>query len=253
MTEARRVLSQAEDVRLVCQVNSNCPECGEPLFYKKGKRSHKGYEVAHIYPLNATPAEAALLVGEERLATDLNDLDNLIPLCAGCHGKFDKPRTVEDYRRLVQAKRDALAVETRNRLQFEYGLREEIRKVVQALESASLTLPLAEPTLNAKALDDKLDNTVPQTLRRKIQYNVSDYFVHVRQQFQTLEAESPGIAQLISSQVRTFYLAQQHEGLSKSQIFAGVVDWIVGVTKPASIEPAEIVASFFVQNCEVFE
>ncbi|WP_439639281.1 ABC-three component system protein [Nevskia sp.] len=253
MTEPRRALNQAEELRLLCQVNSRCPEGGEPLFYTKGKRTYKGYELAHIYPLNPTKAEEELLRHEERLATDPNDLDNLIPLCVGCHGKFDKPRTVEDYRRLVQTKREAVAAEERNRLQFEYALRDEISAVVRSLDSTTASMPLADPTLIAKTLDDKLDQSVPSTLRRKIHFNVSDYFVFVRQQFQTLEGEQPGVAELISSQVRAFYLELRMQGLTKPQIFAGVVDWIVGVTKPSSIEPAEIVASFFVQNCEVFE
>jgi hypothetical protein len=94
---------------------------------------------------------------------------------------------------------------------------------------------------------------MPSQTRRKIHHNVSDYFVHVRQRFQKLDREKPGTAVLISSQVKTFYLAQKQQGWSQQQIFAGVVSWIVAKTKPKTQEAAEIVASFFVQNCEVFE
>ena len=60
----------------------------------------------HIYPLNPTIEETQLLKHEARLSTDVNDEDNVIPLCEICHGKFDKPRTVEEYRSLFKLKQE---------------------------------------------------------------------------------------------------------------------------------------------------
>lgn len=252
--EGRRTLSQAEEVELLAQVQRICPECGSALFYRKQRRSYKHYEVAHIYPLNPTAEEISLLTGQERLSDDVNDLDNLIPLCLSCHGKFDKPRTVEEYRALVGKKKEIIRRSEEHKLQHEYQLQEEVRKVVAALDASDEgTIDLALLVFDAKPLDEKFNETMPLQTRRKIHRNVGDYFVQVRQNFQRLDREKPGTADLIASQVKTYYLAQKQRGWTQQQIFSNVVAWIVSRAKPTTLEAAEIVAAFFVQNCEVFE
>jgi hypothetical protein len=252
MTNDRKTLSAAEEIALVSQVDSVCPKCGEALFHKKKGKSFKSYELAHIYPLNPTAEEALLLDGQERLGDHVNDVDNLIPLCEGCHGKFDKPRTLPEYQELLQKKKEIIARAKQKKLEYEYRLQDDIGRVVDALDDNTFPSSV-ELAFDAKALEDKFNDTMPSQTRRKIHHNVSDYFVHVRQRFQKLDRERPGTAVLISSQVKTFYLAQKQHGWSQQQIFAGVVSWIVVKTKPKTQEAAEIVASFFVQNCEVFE
>lgn len=253
MNTARRAISRAEEVALVAQVDNVCPECGDALFYKKSGRSHKHYEIAHIYPLNPTAEEVSLLDGQERLSKDINDVDNLIPLCRSCHGKYDKPRTIAEYRGLVQKKKEIIARAETQRLQYEYQLQDDIGRIVRALDEAEFLPTDAELVFDAKSLQEKFNHTMPPQTRRKIHHNVRDYFVHVRQRFQRLDREKPGTAELISSQVKTFYLAQKQQGWSQQQIFTSVVEWIVTRTRPQTLEAAEIVASFFVQNCEVFE
>lgn len=253
MNTGRRTTSQAEEVALVAQVENVCPECGDALFYKKNSRSYKHYEIAHIYPLNPTEEEASLLKDEERLGEDVNDVDNLIPLCLGCHGKFDKPRTIAEYRELLQKKKEIITHAEMRRFQSEYQLQEDIGRIVEALDQADFLHSSAKLALNAKPLDEKFNDTMPRPTRRKIHHNVSDYFVEIRKRFQRLDRENPGTASLILSQVKTFYLAQKQQGWSQQQIFTNVVGWIVTRTRPQTVEAAEIVASFFVQHCEVFE
>jgi hypothetical protein len=253
MTAGRRTLTPAEEVALLSQVDGICPQCGEALFHKKKGKAYKSYEIAHIYPLNPTDAEAALLDGQERLSEDVNDVDNLIPLCLGCHGKFDKPRTLPEYLDLLQKKKDIIARAEQRRLEHEYELQGEIERVVDALDENVPLLAEAELVFHAKPVDEKFNETMPTQTRRKIHHNVGDYFVFVRRRFQNLDREKPGTADLISSQVKTFYLAQKRHGLTQQQIFSGIVGWIVSKTQPKTVEAAEIVASFFIQNCEVFE
>lgn len=253
MTTGRRTITPAEEVALVSQVDSICPQCGNALFHKKKGKAYKSYEIAHIYPLTPTEAELALLDGQERLSSDVNDVDNLIPLCLGCHGKFDKPRTLPEYLDLLQKKKDIIARERQQHLQYAYELQREIERIVDALDESAPLLAEAELVFDAKPVDAKFNETMPTQTRRKIHRNVTDYFVYVRQRFQNLDREKPGTADLISSQVKTFYLAQKQHGFTQQQIFSGVVSWIVSKTTPKTVEAAEVVASFFVQNCEVFE
>ena len=61
MSNPRKQYSDAQNVALLSQVSRVCPLCAEPLFYRKGRKSFKNYEIAHIYPLNPSQEEKLLL------------------------------------------------------------------------------------------------------------------------------------------------------------------------------------------------
>jgi hypothetical protein len=82
---------------------------------------------------------------------------------------------------------------------------------------------------------------------------VTDYFPHVQREFRALEQEYPAKSQLIYSQVRTFYLKQKSLGLPKTEIYRNVVTWFRSVPHTEMIEAHEVIAAFFVQNCEVLD
>ena len=94
---------------------------------------------------------------------------------------------------------------------------------------------------------------MPLPTKNKIKHNVSDYYQYVKAQFEELERESPNLSELVSLQVKAFYVQQKALALSQHLIFTNVVNWFAAKTKPKTIEAAEIVASYFVQSCEVFE
>jgi hypothetical protein len=120
-------------VALVTQVSRVCPLCDESLFYKKGNKSYKTYEIAHIYPLYPTAEEVKLLKDEERLSINVNDENNVIPLCKSCHGKLDKPRTVEEYRNLLLIKKRLISRSGQEAIWKQYHIESEITEIVEAL------------------------------------------------------------------------------------------------------------------------
>ena len=253
MTAKRRTYSAADENAFTTEVDGKCPLCGKALFYKKGKSSFKGYEIAHIYPLNAKPEEVVELKNEKRLSPDLNSFENLIVLCVKCHGEFDKPRTAAEYRRLVAIKISLIRRAEQQQIQAQYHLEKDISRVIDGLDSISL--PSTEVTLSydPKKIDEKLDSTMPFSTKNKIKHNVSDYYQYVRQRFEEIEHETPNMSELISVQVKVFYTQQKTLQLSQHAIFTNIVSWFFAKTQPKTLEAAEIVASYFVQNCEIFE
>jgi hypothetical protein len=228
--------------------------CGKALFYEKKGRTHRYYELAHIYPLNPTPAEAEELKDVELLSADRNDPDNQIPLCAGCHTRFDKPRTRAEYEELFQVKRSLIERARQRALMREYPIEDDIHQIVVALGNVRLDEPDEEdPTLDPLSIDAKCKTDMPELIIRKIKRNVTDYYSYVKREFRALEEEYPTKSQLIYSQVRTFYLKQKDLGLSKQEIYQNVVTWFRNVTKTDTIEAPEVIAAFFVQNCEVLD
>ena len=254
MPNPRRKLSSAEEIALITQVNRACPLCGEAIFYtKESGRTQRGYEVAHIYPLNPKSEEAALLSSEEKLANDPNHADNLIPLCLRCHGRFDKPRTKEEYGELLSLKRTFIRREQIQSLQAQYPLESEIRRIISALYKDDIETNPVDLSYDPKTLDQKLDTSIARPTERVIRHHVNDYFQYIRKKLLEVDSESPTAADLISSQVRTFYLSQKALALSQQEVFRNMVSWMVSKTDPSTTDAAEIVAAFFVQNCEVFE
>jgi hypothetical protein len=254
VSNTRRAYNDAEVAALLSQVGSRCPLCDDPLFYRKKERQYKGYELAHIYPLNPRPEEVIELTSAPRLCADVNDPDNIIALCVECHGKFDKPRTAAEYLDLYQIKFDALQQERQRSLASQYPLEQQIANVIAHLHSAAVEQDGGvELAFTPKAVNDKLDATMPPPTKRKIRNAVEDYFRHVQAAFLELERSDPGCSEQIFIQVKSFYVMQKRQKLSQAQVFANLVAWIRARAKAQTLESAEAVASFFIQNCEVFE
>jgi hypothetical protein len=253
LTAHRKKYGEADQIALATQVNGRCPLCGKKLFYVKRGRQQKAYELAHIYPLNPSPEEIEELQNEEKIHSDVNHPDNLIALCGSCHEKFDKPRTANEYRDLVKQKKAFIRRSEQEDIQSNYPIDDDIRKIIEVLYN---TLPedrSIDLTYDPKSISKKLRDDFPLPTKQKIKSNVSSYYQIIRSKFLEVEGETPNTSELICAQVRAYYLQQLKAGSSQQEIFENIVDWINSKTKPRTIEAAEIVTSYFIQNCEVFE
>ena len=254
MPSERRTYTAAEELALTTQVDGQCPLCKTALFYTKKSRSFKAYELAHIYPLNPTPEEVEALKGVRLLHVDVNHPDNQIPLCTGCHTRFDKPRTRDEYEELAAKKRDLIEKAAQRSLRIQYPIDDEIRRIIDALHR--IDIPVSDGIAlryDAKSLNDKFDITLPLVTRQKIKHAVADYYQYIKTEFREMERNAPTSSQLIFTQVKAYYLKQATLDLTQADMFRNVVDWIRDKTGAQTEEAAEIVASFFIQNCEVFE
>jgi hypothetical protein len=225
MSNPRKKYSDAQNVALLSQVSSVCPLCAEPLFYKKGGKSYKNYEIAHIYPLNPTPTEKTLLEHEERLSNHVNDENNVIPLCEICHGKFDKPRTVEEYRMLLGIKKDLIDRSGQEAIWKRYAIEDEISEIIEAIYDDPGFENNTEIEFIPRELDEKLDSTISRPTKIKIKNNVREYFIFIRAKFAELDSAEIDLSEIISLQIKTYYLKQKNMGLNQQAIFDNVVAW----------------------------
>jgi len=211
------------------------------------------YDIAHIYPLNPSEDEEKLLANEERLSNDVNDIRNLIALCKESHTEFDKPRTVDDYRRIIEVKKAALARTASQEKWSEFKLQDELHVLVKSLLGATPAAQDAGAPLSydPKTLDTKVGSKLTEIVKKRVQYEITTYYLFLRDAFRTIERSNSASAQQILLQVRGFYLEQTKLDVSHSEVLRAVADWIQA-RSGASREAASILASFFVQNCEVF-
>jgi len=249
----RKEYSNAQNVALVTQVSRVCPLCDKSLFYKKGNKSYKAYEIAHIYPLSPTAEEVKLLKDEERLSINVNDENNVIPLCTSCHGELDKPRTVEEYRNLLLIKKRLISRSGQEAIWKQYHIESEIAEIVEALYKDFDDTQTGELNLDPKDILHKTNDSISKPTVRKIRNNVRDYYLLIRNKMASVDKSKMDFSTIVSNQIRTYYLKQKQMGLDQQAIFDNIVMWIHVKTKPESNDAAEILASFFVQNCEVFE
>ncbi|WP_417383148.1 ABC-three component system protein [Gimesia sp.] len=252
MTKSRKKYNEPEKVTLLSQVNSNCPLCNKRLYYEKRNKTYNKYQLAHIYPLNPTTEEIELLEGVEKLSDDDNHIDNIIPLCNECHLMFDKPRTLKEYEQLLEIKKNLISKTGQQNLWHQYQLKKDLRNIIESLYTSDLTL---EEGLEyeTKEVERKVNASMSILTKRKIKANVAEYYLFIKKQFALMDKGSPDTSTLIASQVKTYYLVLKHTFETQQEIFENIVEWIYVKTKPESIEAAEILSSFYVQSCEVFE
>lgn len=254
MSHKRRRPTSNELIELLAEVDRVCPLCSKPLQYRKKGKLHNRLEVAHIYPLNPTDEEANLLANEERLSTDVNAIENFLAVCEGCHTEFDKPRTVEEYRKVALIKKTARARTASRETHWKFTLQEEIRDIVAALmTTATLEDDVSSVPLSydPKTLDEKVGDELDALVKKRVRYEITAYYPFVRRAFRALEKSNASSAQQILLQVKAYYLEQTKLGLSHADILRTIAEWVTSQTD-ADAEVANILASFFVQNCEVF-
>lgn len=244
--------SNNSNIHLVSQVGNLCPHCGHSLLYEKNKKKYKGYEIAHIYPLNPTKEELRILKGVPKLSPNIDSDDNLIPLCGGCHIKFDRPRTRDEYMKLYQLKKELNMVSAQKELWSQYNLEHDILSIIDSIstQTQAVKVKLSFRPLKVK---QKLNKTMHPLSKITITMNVSLYYPLIKEKLAQIDKEYSGRSDLIAGQIKLFYLLQKGQSKNQQEIFDNIVRWLDAKGGNALPEASSIIASFYIQNCEIFE
>ncbi|MDO3412578.1 hypothetical protein QWJ34_22625 [Saccharibacillus sp. CPCC 101409] len=240
------------DSKHLLEVDGVCPLCGKYLIVEKGIRTHKKYEIAHIYPNSPTVNELKILLGVERLGINCEDFENKIALCKECHGEYDDNKTLEEYLRLLKYKKRFLAASKSKVSISNQILENEIVFIIDSLSNADfVALQDMKLEYHALKISSKIEDKYSM-LRNKIEMNVYMYFNLIKETFKDLDSSGQVNFNIISSQIKTSFLQCEKEIEDKSEIFKQLVRWMNSKCTSASNEACEAVISYFVQNCEVF-
>lgn len=252
----RKKISRYDELQLFAEVDGVCPNCPTILIGNKVGKKRKDYEIAHIYPLNAKAEEFEILKNQEILNEDLNHIHNLICLCLKCHNEFDNPRTLEEYLTLVKKKKDLIRLSKEKSIWINSNIEDEIFQIIDFLANEDFDFN-QEDILNydPKTIDEKTDSTITKLVKRKIHKNIQDYFNRVKSKFRELDYLQPGTTETISIQIKQHYLLLKKHNSEKNQkeIFDAMIEWLNKRTNNQSYESSEIIISYFIQNCEIFE
>ncbi|QFG52958.1 ABC-three component system protein [Chryseobacterium sp.] len=256
LSNPRRKFTENEKLVLYSEVGGVCPLCSNDLMYEKSKTKNKNFEIAHIYPLNPKPEELIVLKDVKRLNSDINHLDNLLCLCNGCHTKFDNPRTKEEYEELFTLKSGLIKLAKEKKLWSNSTLENEISELINCLVTTDFVFTNGDIlSYNPKTITEKTNATITVLTKRKIERNVQDYFSFINFKFSEIDKIKPTTTETISTQIKLHYLKLKKEipDYNQKEVFDAMVNWFQITSQNSSKEACEIIVSYFIQNCEVFE
>lgn len=240
------------DHAYLLEVGGLCPLCGKNLLATKGNSKSKLYQIAHVYPNSPLKDELNELDGLERLGANCEDFKNKIALCKDCHGYYDDHKTKIEYLRLVGLKKKLWNLANARVSASHQDIEEEIFLVISALSSVNLsTLKSMELEKKALKISDKIEEK-HMILKYKIETYVCIYFNFIKETFQNLEDIGQINFNIIASEIKTSFLKCEREISDKGEIFSSLVNWLHSRVDSSSYEACEVLVSYFVQNCEVF-
>lgn len=251
--QPRSAITENIDIQHIQEVGGYCPLCGKKLLVKKGNKINKQYQIAHIYPNRPNAHQRLELEGLERLGNTCEDFDNKIALCKDCHGYYDDHTTKEEYLKILDKKKELLAI---NRTQDRLSTEEIEEELVVLMDRISNISDREIEAVSLKYKGIKVVNKFEDQyclLRRKVKFNVCTYYGFIKENFKNLSEQNKINFDLLASEVRTAYLKATVDTEDKVIIFNSLVTWLKNKTTSTSKEACEVMISFFVQNCEVFD
>lgn len=244
----RKPITENQNQLFLAEVGGLCPLCANNLIIKHKKNYVKHYQIAHIYPCNPTSKDLNVLKGVTS-PKDTESYDNKIALCLDCHASYDCDKTLEQYNQLRSLK-DKLIEESKLKSLFAcYPLEGQISEILTKLSTVDNQIS-GEP-LNVKALKiARKIGDLSNLFYSKISDYVSKYFLLVQSMLKELGTDS---FNCIATQIKSFYSKCKTETADKRMIFDKITDWVKIKSESEDIEACEIIVSYFIQNCEVFD
>lgn len=256
MANKRESYSENEHSILYAETGGCCPLCKVSMLFKKpgSKKPIKGYEVAHIYPLNSTEAQKKEL-REYPAPQDVNALENVIALCPSCHTNYDKDFKLEELVVLRKIKDEFLSQAAANATVADYKIQEQVCEILDviALYQPDDDVSLNPTSFDISTVDKKLKTGMSPLQKREIKLNAVSYYVSIRDHLRDLEQQDQTSVRILQNQINTYYLTMNQQNPdNKDLVFNYVAQWISDRTNKPLLA-AKILTSFFVQNCEVFD
>jgi hypothetical protein len=181
----------------------------------------------------------------------LDAVQNKTVLCHSCYNDYVNAFSLVAYSELLKLKTDVVALyeaaASIDNLNVEHSLTEIVNELAAVSES-----DLAD---SLSFIPLKIDKKIPPStfnLKRKIEAAVTTYYPHIEQLFVQVSKKNSVNFDRIAKAVKYACDELLDRGLSQTQVFTQMVQWLKSKTNSKDDVTCEIMVSFFVQNCEVF-
>jgi hypothetical protein len=233
------------------EVNHQCPLCGKFLTSKGKRKLNKNYQIAHIFPNRPTKDDMKVLKDAERLGDNCESFENKIALCKDHHWDFDQNKTVEAYNHLVEIKKSAMMNSTVKQELSIIRIERELSTVINKLVGLSYDQLKGQLNLEALEVDKKIEKEHMLLLNR-VKTEVTTYYLTIQQLLKDECVAQGKKFDTLCSQIKYIYNKCSDTAKTKEEIFEGITKWMMSQTN-CSEDSCHVVASYFVQNCEIYE
>lgn len=136
-------------------------------------------------------------------------------------------------------------------------IEEALGRILNAMLSLDPDERLDELRYDAVRISEKLGEypgpKANALLARQITQNVVEYYNFIQEQIGLLEGRKKATFKMAAELVQDRYIELKKAGRPAGSVFYDISNWIETKTKAGCGEACEILASFFIQNCEVFD
>lgn len=233
--ESERAPQEKYGFYLVSEEGSTCPNdgCTHSLFTNENGHLGLLYEVVVIDPDDSS-----------------DDPNNMIALCPECAARYRLGNNPIWTLRMKEIKKQFQENASDKEMLSEQKVQEGVRRVLGKIPDMHPDKPVDlnyDPVMLRKKIE--ADN-VPLYLKTKGYVNY--YFNCVHETFQDMGREGILRFKPFCEQVKLNYLNLKEEGRDQTTIFKQMTDWLQSGTNEDR-EYCEIVISYFIQKCEVFD
>lgn len=176
--------------------------------------------------------------------------DNLIALCPECANKYNSSRNQEDEDFLSNVKmsqRDSLlSMKNLSNVYIEKTISELLDSLLDDDYEVDTTL-----NYNPTTVKNKLKGSSSIFINKNIM-NVTQYYPFIDEQLKSLSREKRMNSDLLANQIRNAYLTALSGTKIKEEIFEALVNNL-NTTFNKERAACEIVISYYIKNCEVFD
>ena len=227
-------LEQKYGLSLLQECNSLCPlpECSKPLYVKKDEKKQPYFQIIQINPQKP-----------------YDRLYNLLAVCPECAAKLNMQKNEHDILRLAEIKRRMQEKENISELASEEKIEQDITVLIEKITNAEST-ELGELNYSPVELKKKFLPSEHQ-LEDEIKPRVVKYFNFINELLkQKVEKENFNETKFRKS-IKHIYENLESEKFEKTQIFEAISERFYNMSKNSHIA-CQILASYFVQSCEIF-
>lgn len=227
-------LEQKYGLSLLQECNSLCPlpECSKPLYVKKDEEKQPYFQIIQINPQKP-----------------YDRLYNLLAVCPKCAAKLNIQKTEHDILRLAEIKQRMQKNEEISELSAEEKIGQDITSLIEKITNAE-SAELSELNYSPIELKKKFFPS-EHLLEDEIKPRVVKYFNFINELLkQKVEKENFNETKFRKA-VKHIYENLEAEEFEKTQIFEAISERFYNMSKNSHIA-CHILASYFVQSCEIF-
>lgn len=241
-----------DETEFVVETNRTCGLCGTTIYKNTSKKTLYRFVIAEIYPTNLP----------DELANSFNDIKpkpadpqakyNKICLCPTCATNYLLNPNTSDYQKLVEKKKALLKASSAKEKTDVVSLDQEILDVLFKLKNFKDNSKIKQLRTIPLEIKEKIhDNDI---LREHIIDDVNRYYYFIRKTLNQIDGNDTEF-KIIATSFQSCYLRLSQEKLEQEEIYYKIVDWMLSKLELSDNYKAacQIIVSFFVQNCEVFD